>query len=634
MNFFIIRTDAQINDDNRLSVRYNFFKNKSPDNIAGGLTTLQRSIDFNDKSYSLGVQLASTVSGRAINEFRFQYAKRDSRNLANGNSGTGASIVITNVANFGAPENDDTISPLETMTQFQDNFTWTPGNHAIKFGGGLNRIKDLRRSNVFARYTFPSLQAYLDAKNNVNTRSYTTYIEAFGNPQIEYKSTFWNFFAQDDWKLTRKLKLNYGLRYDVYDVPNANTSSLFSASQKFKDDKNNFAPRLGMVYGLRDGKYATVIRASAGIYYEPPYLDLYLRGLQNNGSPTYFNFSFNGNNNNTATASANAPAFPATFGSLPTGSALPVQSIETVAPDFENLYAIHTNFQIEQVIAEDLSFTGGFIHSSGRHIPIYRNINRIGSVASLADGRPIFSNTINGSTRFDTRFNNILMAESVGNSNYNAMTLQLSKRFSRGYQFSVNYTLSKSTDDAPEQNLVATQVGSPVLSDPTNRSRDKGFSLADQRHTFVMSFVGRPTFDFDNKVLNYIINNNQIGIIATANSGERFNIVSASDLNLDGFSGTDRPVGIARNSGTTPKQVNVDFRLSRFVNITERFKIEAFGEFVNLFNVNSVFQFNNLAVTTDAATGNLVGTLPDFRTRATPTSLDSRQFQLGFKFIF
>ena len=629
VNFFIIRTDAQINNANRLSVRFNYFKNLSPDNIGGGVNTLQRSIDFDDKSYSIGAQLASVIRPTILNEFRFQYAKRDSRNVANANSGTGPSIVITGIANFGAPENDDTIAPLETMTQFQDNLSWQIGDHGIKFGGGINRIDDTRRSNVFARYTFPSIQAYLDAKNGVNVRSYTNYVEAFGNPDIEYKSTFYNLFAQDDWRVTRRLKFNFGVRYDLYDIPKANAASPFSASQKFKVDKNNFAPRFGIVYGLREGKRPTVIRASAGLYYDTVYLDFYLRALQNNGSPSYFNFTF-------APATAGSPAFPTTLGSLPAGTALPVQSIETIAPDFQNMYATHANFQIEQALMADLSLTAGYIHSSGRHIPLYRNINRINPTGTLADGRPIYSNTVNATTRLDPRFNNILLAESVGNSTYNAFTLQLNKRFSKGYQFSVNYTLSKGEDDAPEQNLVATQVGNLVVQDPSNRTRDFGPSLADQRHTFVMSFVGRPQFNFENKALKYLVNNNQFGVIATANSGERFNVVAATDINLDGFTGSDNPVGIGRNSGVTPKQFNVDLRYSRFFNFTERFKLEAFGEFLNLFNINSIYQLNSLTVTTDAA-GNPTGPIPTPALRKASnqvTSLDSRQFQIGFKFIF
>jgi len=628
VNFYIFRTDAQINENNRLSGRFNYFDNESPNNIGGGLNTLERSIDFIDKSYSLGVQLASVITPKILNEFRFQYAKRDSRNFANDNSGTGPSIVITGVANIGAPENDDTIAPLQATTQFQNNVTWSFGNHAVKVGGGLNRIDDERKSNVFARYTFPNLAAYLNARNGTAPRGYTNYIEAFGTPEIKYKSTFYNFFAQDDWKATRKLKINYGVRYDLYDIPDARSDSLFVASQKFKVDKNNFAPRLGIVYGLRDGDLPTVIRASAGIYYDTVYIDFYQRAIQNNGSPTFFNFTF-------APATAGSPAFPTTLGSLPAGAVLPVQSIETIAPDFENMYAIHTNFQIEQALTTDISVTAGFIHSGGRHIPLYRNINRINPTSTLSDGRPIYSNTINATTRLDPRFNNILLAESVGTSNYNALTLQLNKRFSKGYQFSVNYTLSKSEDDAPEQNLVATQIGNLVVQDPSNRERDFGPSLADQRHTFVMSFVGRPQFEFENKTLRYLVNNNQFGVIATANSGERFNIVAATDINLDGFTGSDNPVGIGRNSGVTPKQFNVDLRYSRFFDFTERFRLEVFGEFVNIFNVNSVFQFNSLTVPTTAGvfTGTL-STLQDRKAANQVTSLDSRQFQMGFKFNF
>jgi Carboxypeptidase regulatory-like domain/TonB dependent receptor len=647
VKFYIVRTDAELNDKNHLTGRYNYFKNISPDNIAGGLNTLQRSIDFDDVSYSVGLQLASTISSNMFNEFRFQYAKRESLQLANANSGTGPSIIISGVANFGAPVDDDTISPLETTKQFLDNLTWTRGNHGIKIGGGVNRIDDTRRSNIFSTFTFPNIQAYLDAKNGVNRRSYTNYSEAYGNPTIQYKSTFYNFFAQDDWKVTRKLKFNYGLRYDLYDIPKANGTSPYAPSQKFKVDKNNFAPRFGIVYGLRDGRLPTVIRASAGIYYDTAYLEMYRNALQLNGNPVYFNFSG-------SPATAGAPDFPNALN--PAAAVLPRQSLTTISPNFKNLYAMHENVQLEQAISNDLSFTVGFIHSNGHHIPVYRNVNclPVASEGTLADGRLIYgTRTVNNdptstsfglvtvsscSNRLLPQFQNIFEVDSGGNSTYNAGTFQLSKRFSKGYQFSVNYTLSRSEDDAPERNLVA--VGDLSLSAPENREFDRGKSVADQTHTFIMSFVGRPQFNFENKTLKYIVNNNQFGIIATANNGETFNIVTNQDLNGDGVS-VDRPVGFERNSGRTPRQFNVDVRYSRYINITERFRVEAFAEAVNIFNHNSIFQFNNTILTgtnfntslVDPRTGKLIGTLPDFRTRGV-TSLDSRQFQFGFKFIF
>ncbi len=621
VNFFIFRTDAQLNDVHRLTGRFNYFKNLSPDNIGGALNTLQRSIDFNDVSWSPAIQLVSAFNADMLNEFRFQFAKRNSQNLVNANSGTVPTVLISGVANFGAPENGNTISPLETMTQFQDNFTLTRNNHTMKFGGGLNRVHDERRSGVFARYTFPNLQAYVNAFTGVNRRGYTNFVETFGDADLAYDSTFYNFFVQDDWKVTPRLKLNIGVRYDLYDIPDADPTARFAASQQFRVDKNNFAPRLGVVYGLRDGKYATILRASAGLYYEQPFLDMYRRAIQNNGNARFFNFSF-------APSNPAAPNFPNNLGALPPGTVLPVQSIETVSPDFDTTYAIHTNFQVEQGLTDDISLTLGYIHSGGRHLPVYRGINRVPTGATLGDGRPIFNSL--QSTRIDTRFNDILMVESVGNSVYDALTIQLTKRFSKGYQFSANYTLSKAEDDAPEQNLVA--VAADELSDPTNRNLARGPSVADQRHTFVMSFVGRPDFHFDNETWNKILNDNQLGIIATGNSGETFNIVSPNDLNFDGYSGSDRPNGIGRNSGRTPRQFNVDLRYSRFISFTERYRLEIFGEFINVFNINSIFQLNSRTVTTNA-NGDATGPLPTINNKPV-SSLDSRQFQLGFKFNF
>jgi hypothetical protein len=621
VNFFIVRTDLQLNDKNHLNVRVNYFKNLSPDNIAGGLNTLQRSIDFNDISWSGAMQLASSITPNVFNEFRFQFAKRDSRNLANANSGPGPTIVITNVANFGAPVDKGTVAPLETMTQFQDNLTWTRGDHSIKVGAGINKIYDKRISNIFSQYTFTSLQAYLDAKNGLNPFGYSNYQEASGNPQIIFRSTFYNAFAQDDWKITRNLKLNFGVRYDLYDVPEADSTSPYPPSQKFKIDKNNFAPRIGIVYGLRGGNRPTVIRASAGIYYDTAYNEMYRNAIQQNGNPIYF--TFNGG--------AATPGFPSFPNVVDRSAVVPVPlSLTTVSPDFENMYAMHYNAQVEQALTNDLSVTAGYIHSNGRHIPIYSNVNCLPVGGTLADGRLKYGTSSKPCTnRVFPQFQNIVQADSGGNSRYDALTLQLTKRFSKGYQFSANYTLSKSSDDAPERNLVA--VGDSALTAPENRHFDFGPSVADQRHTFVLSFVGRPQFNFDSKALQYIVNNNQFGIIATANSGETFNITANRDINGDGVSG-DRPVGITRNSGRTPKQFNVDLRYSRFIPITERFRLEGFLEAINIFNINSVFQFNATSFAVDD-NGNLLAPLPIFRNGAV-TSLDARAFQLGLKFIF
>ncbi|MBA2334458.1 MAG: hypothetical protein H0V90_05930 [Blastocatellia bacterium] len=182
-----------------------------------------------------------------------------------------------------------------------------------------------------------------------------------------------------------------------------------------------------------------------------------------------------------------------------------------------------------------------------------------------------------------------------------------------------------------------------ALSDPTNRALDKGYSYGDQRHTFVMSMVARLQFGIRNKTLRTILNNNQFGIITTANSSERFTIgsgllrdgsLSPLDLNLDGLFFSDRPVGIKRNSGKTPPQFNLDMRYSRFFHFNERFRLEALVEMQNLFNINSIVSYNNVLVPTNPVTGEMIGQLPDFKARNTSFSLGSRQAQVGFKFHF
>ncbi len=620
--FFIARTDVQLTDKHRLVGRYNMFRNLSPNNIAGGLTTLERTIDFVDQSDSVGIQLVSTLSPNVLNELRYQYAKRYSQQVANEFSGTGLSIVISGVANFGAPENADTIQPLEVSNQLLDNLTVTRGTHTMKFGGGFNVIDSTQRSGLFSRYTFPNIAAYVAARNGTNPRGYTNYTETLGNPEIAYGSVFYQFFAQDDWKVTPRLKVNYGLRYDLYDIPNAPADAPLDFSRDFRVDKSNFAPRLGVVYGLREGDRPTVLRFSAGMYYDTPQTDLYRRAIISNGTGLFTTFAV-------SPTTTGAPNFPNTLGGLPAGTALPRQSIDAVAPDFDTLYAIHTNAQIEHALTRDLSMTVGFIQSLGRHIPIYRNINPINPVRTLADGRPVFSTTVNATTRLFPQFNNILMAESVGNASYTAGIVSLNKRFSRGYQFSANYTYSHAIDDAPEQNLVAATAF--ALSDPTDRRRDRGNSFADQRHTFVMSFVGRPDFKFENHFWERLLNDNQLGVIFTANSGETFDITTGADLNNDGVSGSDRPLFIGRNTGTTPKFYNADMRYTRYIRFGERFSAEILAEAINVFNVKRVISVNSVVGTN--ANGGLLAPLPDFSTVG-PTGSDSRQFQLGFKFNF
>lgn len=639
VNFFIFRTDAQLNAANRLTGRYIRFTNYSPNNIGGGLNTLERTVDLDDKSSSLAIQLMTVFSPTVFNEFRYQRANRKSQFLPTEfTPKSGPSITIPNVAQLGPATNLGTISPIETMNQFQNNLTWNNGDHSMKFGGGVNRVYDYRRNDISAVFTFPTLAAYLAARSGSNLRGYTNFAQTLGNAEITYNSAFYNFFAQDDWKVTRRLKLNYGLRYDLYDVPEGDANSPFEQGRNFRVDKNNFAPRLGFVYSLNEGSRPTVVRGSAGMYYDTVYLVMYENAIQGNGTGRYLNVT-------RTPSQTGAPDFPNTINGSPSSLGI-TQNAEVVSPDFKNMYAMHYQAQLEQALTNDLSVTLGYIHSNGRMIPVYRQINCRPVGTSLADGRPLYGtvaiNATSGAAtvtpctnKVNPAFNNVIQVESGGTSNYDAMTLQFNKRFSQGYQFNVNYTLSKARDNAPERNLQG--VGAVTQSDPSNREFDRGYGVADQRHTLSATFVARPQFNIESRSLAYLLNNNQLSFIATAGSGETFPITTNFDLNADGIL-NDIPVGYERNAGRSPAGVNVDFRYSRVIPLNERFKLEVMAEALNLFNINSTVTFTNTAFTAnninssvvDPRTGAVVRALTPF----IPTGQESRQGQVGIKLIF
>lgn len=624
---YIFRTDLQLNGSNRLTARFNNGRTHIENGI-GGFNTWERSLDTKTVDHSFGAQLASFSQSR-VNEARFQYVRGRTSSVRNENSGTGISVNIDDIANFGSPGSGT--KTISKDAQLQDNFTWIRGEHAIKFGGGFIAKSGFDRASTSAVFTFRSISDWQNARSGALPYGYTRYQQTFGDPETTFSATYWNLFAQDEWKATRRLKLNFGLRYDIYIVPDPDPTSPYPASRKFNIDRNNFAPRLGIVYELREGRRPTILRAGAGIYFEPPWTDAYTRSLRDDGDPRFFTLQFLGTNGGTRSADPQAPAFPGTFsGTQPQGLTVTRPDLTTIAPDFENMYALHSNVQIEQGLTEDLSLTVGYVHSGGRHIPVYRSVNVYNPVGYLADGRPIF-----GPERLDRRFNVIQEVESGGSSQYDALNLQFTQRFSRGIQSSISYTLARAVDDAPEQD-VAYDSGARVLrsvADPTNRSFDKGHSYGDQRHTFVWSMVVRPTVSLSDEVLRRLLNNNQLGLIARASSGERFNIRTQEDLNKDGLFGPDRPVGVKRNSGKTPAQFNVDLRYSRFISFTERYRLEVFGEFQNLFNTNNIVSYNVTTVPVNPATGEMLGPMPDFSAGGSK-SLEARQVQVGMKFIF
>src|SRR5262245_25524497 len=629
-NFFIVRPDWKINANNELFGRYTLFTNNSPNNIGGGLNTLERSIDFKDNIQTGNTQLISILSPKLLNEFRFQYSRRNQPSVLNDLSGQGPSITVTGRAQFGAPAATD--GPLlfnERITQFLDNVTWNTGAHSFKFGGDVQIVRDRREVALVATYTFPDIASYLAARNGTTPRGYSQFTQIVGEPKIEFGSQYYFLFAQDDWRVRPNFKLNFGVRYELYDIPDARASAPLAISQKFNRDTNNFAPRLGLSYSF-GGTRKTVVRASAGVFYDAPGLLFYQNAIQNNGDPLTRTFTLR-------PLDPGAPAFPNPVNLA--AAVAPKVSIDALAPDFVNLYSFNQNLQVEQEISRDFSVTAGYIHVAGNRIPVVRITNLPPSIGTLADGRAIFG----AGARPNPNFNNINITESVGKSSYHAGTLALNRRFSRSYQLSASYTWSHGIDDAPEINVIDS---TEFPSDPTNRRRDRGNSLADQRHTFILSSVFNPKFDVSNRVVNALVNNNQIGVITRFNTGFRCNVRGNNDLNRDGVATNDQPRSIVVNPATLGNVKQIDLRSSRFIPVRESKRIEIIGEFTNLFNIVNVSGINQTVPVTvnssnplDPVNGTPVLTGTNLLTTSNRKLIATggfpqRIFQLGFKFHF
>jgi hypothetical protein len=612
--FFQGKLDYQINDANRLSVRANGHRNDSPYNNGGGLVLVSQTYNFVDRSNAGSMQLVSSITSQALNEVRVQVPYRLQRQNPFTATGTGPSITISGVAQFGGSPNLDFLYK-EVTPEISDNFSYLLGSHSLKVGFAYRGVLDREAQSPSAIYTFPTIASYLAAASGVDAFSYSTFNQSLGQPSLTYNSAFYTGYAQDDWKIRPNITLLYGVRYDLYDVPSGKKSAAYELSRNFHVDENNIAPRIGLAIGIgRDQR--TVLRASGGLFYDPPQTDIYRRALLQDGQVPPVTIG-------TGPKTVYAPAFPTVFNSLPSGFNVPTLDVISVAPDFATLYSANANLSLSRQLARDIAITATYLHTKGNRLPVYSNINLLPSGVFLADGRPIYS-----TNHIDQRFNNILPTRSIGQSSYNALNVTVNRRFSAGLESFASYTWSHAIDDAPEQNNI--DSASQVPEDPSDLRRDRGNSLTDRRQTFTVSEVWEPSFSVQSGFWRYLVNNNRLSSLFTAYAGDIFNVGSRATLNGDPSiaASLQRPLFIGRNTYLGPPTYQFDFRYSRIFPVGERLKPEFLAEFTNIFNHTNVTGVNTTATT------NGLGVTTIAPSYAWTSALDQRLVQFGVRAQF
>ncbi len=572
------RLDHQINAKNSFAATYNFYDIGAVNaRTVGGLNAVSRGTNLDNKDHTINLQNVTIFGARSLNELRFQY--RNSRLSAPAIDQTGPAVNISGVASFGTATSSPTARDID-LYQLTDSFSTFVKDHSLKFGAEFlyNDLNIEFPGAIQGVYTFTNLTNFLSG-------NYSQFQQAFGAPSQAQENPNFGIFAQNEWKVSRNLTFNFGLRYDLQFLP-----------APVKTDTDNIAPRFGFAFSPNE---KTVIRGSFGLYYDRIPTRATSNALQRDGSKYIVAIL--------ARTSAGAPVFPNVLTSQP-AILTTKPSITRVDPNIENSYSEQANLQIERELPWETSVSLGYLYLRGSHIILSRNIN-VPRCSAAVD--PV------NLCRPDANFGNISRYEGSGDSYYNGMILSFNKRQGDWASMRLSYTFSKAIDDA----------GNFFFSTPQdnfNLRGDRGLSDNDQRHRLAVSGTFNTPKTIENKFVRNAFGGFQLSYIFTFASRLPFNALAGSDLNGDS-NNNDRALGAGRNTGRGFDFASFDLRLSRSFRLTERFGLELLAEGFNLFNRANFSVPNNTFGT---------GNVPLAAFGRPTAAFDPRQIQLGFRLNF
>jgi outer membrane receptor protein involved in Fe transport len=604
---YLGKVDWQLNSVNRLNFRYNRQKFTGTNLENGGATNAQEhSGDSLVTTDTFTVTLNTAFSPRLLNEFRAQIARDREPGMSNSDS---PEAVISNGGQTALTIGRNNFSPRETTErkfQFIDNVSYIAGEHSLKGGVDFNveRIKNFFPGFFGGGYTYTS---YANFTNNV-VASYTQAFAGEGTSGAATTPDFneYGFFLQDDWRAARGLTLNLGLRYDAQDMkqgPTRNPSPSLAAAgidtSRVNNDFNNVAPRFGFAWNPA-ALDRVVIRGGFGLFYGRTPAIAIGTAHSNNGL----------NSISITLTNPTGLVYPFRFSNIAEiqarGGQPPAANLFVFERDYQQPYTTQGNFGIEYGLTNDLSVGVSYLSVQGRHLQRTRDINLPQPVATpiAGAGVPTFlrhpgsTSPVRPIGRTGDLFGRISQLESNANSGYNALVLQVNKRFAQHYQLLFSYTFSKVIDDAPDSTSVVT-----ANAGDDAKQAQQSFLLVDERgpgnanvpHRVVVS--GLWDLDYFKGLrgpARVIVGGWQLSGIFQASSNLPYSARLAAnvDLNNDGNRNSDRAPGFGRNSFYTGRFVSFDFRTTKTFYFTERYRLQFIAEFFNVFNRLNISSFN------------------------------------------
>jgi hypothetical protein len=651
----VIRGDHQITPNHTWGVRW--LREASPQfNQIIGDVTLDAAREEHDVDQTVVGSLNSVLGNTRVNTMRLSWTQEDvafANPCFNTNGQSQAACEPTlNFQTYTAQQNSTAQARVNDAYQLEDTFSWfVPGHggdHDIKFGAQLqySQADNTTQDNLNGTFSF-SL-----SNGPFNAADPRTYPDRFsirvpGASNTLNKSQSLGAFVQDKWKLSDQLTVTAGLRYDVERVVLPEVDNPYFASQDdYPVDTNNWQPRLGVAYSLGRG---SVLRGGYGRFFDKTHYEVIGGVITNSPFTSSFTRNFPLNNADPGPQQGNLPTDPFLVnGPVITPAAraaLEAQfsgaTVRNTGATFDNPdrvmpYTDQLSVGFEHQLAANLSASADYVHAFGRDMLMAVALNptlrattsttspnvRQGSeqltfiTSELQQKYPGFAPFTGAVTTF----------QNVGRTDYDALMMQLEKRFSQNYSARVSYTLAYSRGNT-------SGAGAPTspfqVLNNLNLDLNEGPTNFDQRHNLVVSgsalvpktggltvsWVARALSGLPLTVFNSTIDVDRNGTLADPLAAGTYSGSGSNSISVDSDGG--------RNGAYGPGFFKLDMRFGYRLNLQNRRTLDVFGE---VFNLTNRANFSN--PTGDQANVNFL------RLTGLNTSTNPRTGQIGVRFGF
>jgi len=588
-----------LSPSNVLNFSYNFNHKIKDGQSAGPNAAANARFSELRSDHLLIARLTSTLGSRATNEIRASYSHTDTNRPVAVNT---PGLVFPSL-NVGTPSNLPQ-GRMQNNYILKDVYTGQfsgAGEHALRVGAGMNIVRYPTQLNLFqfGRFTFAK-----DEPPGPNNPPILYILGQYNSQYAHLDGNYFDGFVQDDWRVTPRLTLNLGLRYDLEtfsgsysgaDYPpftnqaqgvqfllttlpgGAHATTIYRSRNT---DHGEIQPRIGFNWAAtNDGR--TSVRGGYGIFYEGGQDPISVEGTLAQGrAQTYV---------------APGKVFPllSFYPNMPPPDLLNrffrISLISQFPGVFvQSAYAHQFTIGAERQLPGDISIAVDYAGIRSRHNPHPANVNHPATPGSGAS-------VLNGQYPYGANYGPVTVDLSDGVVNTDAVMVQIRRQFSRRVGLLIGYTFLKANQDGPS-------------SSPYLLAQDYGPTPNDIRHHLSASIHVRLPWELE------------VAGIVTASSAFPYNELAGTDVTGDGDPTNDRPPGVTYDSLRGDRYFDADLRVSKNVKFGRRYTIQVIAEAFNLFNTTN---YNNY-----------IGTVTSPLFQKPVQAMNPFQAQLGARFSF